>query len=76
MGFSAEIVHVVSDLCNRNCSIRGIKNDKGRRQKKWHFWVVPTTKWPTPPPPPQVVVKVPLYCGKFFICLESPDTEK
>ena len=19
---------------------------KGRRQKKWYFWVVPTTKWP------------------------------
>ena len=26
--------------------------------------------------PPLVVVKVPIFCGKFFICLESPDTEK
>ena len=43
-------------------------------KKKWYFWVVPTTKWPTPLP--LVVVKVPLFCGKFFICLESPDTEK
>ena len=22
----------------------------GRRKKKWYYWVVPTTKWPTPPP--------------------------
>ena len=22
---------------------------KRRRQKKWYFWVVPTTKWPNPP---------------------------
>ena len=29
-----------------------------------------------PPPPPRVVVKVPLFCGKVFVCLESPETEK
>ena len=27
-------------------------------------------------PPPRIVVKIPLFNGKFFICLESPDTEK
>ena len=27
-------------------------------------------------PAPLVVVKVPLFCGNFFICLESPDREK
>ena len=31
---------------------------KGRRQKKWYFWVVPTTKCPPPSP---VVVKVSLF---------------
>ena len=28
------------------------QESKGRRKKKWYFWVVPTTKWPfflTPP---------------------------
>ena len=29
-----------------------------------------------PPPPALVVVKVPLFCDAFFICLEFPDTEK
>ena len=24
---------------------------KGAALKKWYFWVVPTTKWPTPSPP-------------------------
>ena len=46
--------------------------NEGRRQIKWYFWVLPTTKCP----PPLAVVKEPLFCGKSFICLESPDTEK
>ena len=48
----------------------------GVKKKNWYFWVGPTTKWPPPPPPP-VVVKVPIFfCRKFFLCLESPETEK
>ena len=45
---------------------------EGRRQKKWYFWVVPTTKWPTTPPPLPVVVKVPPFLWEIFVLLRIP----
>ena len=51
-----------------------IAKSKGRRKKVVLLGGAPH-KGVSPPPSP-VVVKVPLFCGKFFICLESPDTEK
>ena len=50
----------------------GPHNIRGDVKKSCTFGWCP----PQSAPPPRVVVKVPLFCGKIFFCLESPAVEK